>query len=487
MEKTNKRFSIKDYLKKNRDALNTRTAKVGGYSVLMSVIALLILIALNVFAEALPSNLTQYDISSAQLYSLTSSTKVVVQNLEKEVKIYWIVQSGEEDTVIERLLGVYDALSDNLEIIKKNPDVYPTFAKQYTEDTVYNNSLIVECGDKSRYISYYDIYEYDTTDYYTTGSATQYFDGEGEITTAIDYVISDDLPQIYLLTGHGEAELSETIATSIERANMETSEFSLLNVDEVPKDADCVIINSPTSDLSKEEAKMLSEYVANGGHLLVFAGLKEEGSLENLQTVLENYGVTTNEGIVLEGNREYYAFQAPYICLPEIESSEITDALLEGTNYVIVSIAQGMTVSSSNNGATVTSLLSTSDAAFSKLEGYALTSYEQTEEDIAGPFSLAVSVEDGKGKMVWVSSDYVIDDMYISYSSGANTDFVMNSLSWMIGESETIAIRSKSLDYTYLTISDSQASTIKICLIGIIPLAYLLYGIDEVIRRRKKA
>ena len=479
---------LSNALKANRDALNTKTAKVGGYSVILSVVLLAILIAVNVFVSSLPATWTQFDISSAQLYSLTSSSKVVAQNLDKEVTIYWVVQSGEEDAVIERLLAVYDALSDNITIEKKNPDIYPTFAKQYTDDTVYNNSLIVECGTKYRYISYYDIYEVDSSSYYYTGSVSQYFDGEGEITTAIDYVASDDLPVIYLLTGHGEGELSDSFATSISKANYETEEFSLLNVDEVPEDADCVIINAPTSDISDTEADMLIDYLENGGHVLVFNGLKEDGIFENLESVLNYYGVSTNEGVVLEGDRNYYAFQAPYVCLPEINSSDITDALIDNDSYVLVPIAQGLTISSSNNGATVTSLLSTSEAAFSKLEGYALTSYEMSEEDIAGPFSLAVSIEtSGDGKLVWVASDYITDETYISYSAGANTDFALNSISWMVGENETIAIRSKSLDYNYLTISDSDATKIKVVLIGIIPIAYLLYGIDEVIRRRKKA
>lgn len=479
---------LSNALKANRDALNTRTAKVGGYSVVLSVVLLAILIAVNVFASSLPSTWTQFDISSAQLYSLTSSSKVVCQNLEKDVTIYWIVQNGEEDAVIERLLDVYDALSDHITIEKKNPDVYPTFANQYTDESVTNNSLVVECGDRYRYIAYSDIYETDTSSYYTTGSITQNFDGEGEITTAIDYVVTDDLPVIYLLTGHGEADLSDTFADSISRANYETEEFSLLNVDEVPEDADCVIINAPSSDISDEEADMLIDYLENGGHLLVFNGLKEDGIFENLESILNNYGVTTNEGVVLEGDRSYYAFQAPYVCLPEINSSDITDALKDNESYVLVPVCQGLTIGSSNNGATVTSLLTTSESAFSKLEGYALTSYDMTDEDIAGPFSLAVSIEtSGDGKLVWIPSDYFTDDTYISYSAGANTDFALNSLSWMVGQNETIAIRSKSLNYNYLTISDSDATKIKVVLIGVIPVLYLLYGIDEVIRRRKKA
>ena len=38
---------------------------------------------------------------------------------------YWIVQSGKEDSVLDNLLSKYASLSDHIQVIKKNPDVYP--------------------------------------------------------------------------------------------------------------------------------------------------------------------------------------------------------------------------------------------------------------------------------------------------------------------------------------------------------------------------
>lgn len=476
-------------LARNRQALSTRTAKVGGYSFVLSLVVLAILIAVNVLASKLPTSWTQFDISAAQLYSLTSDTKVVVTNLQQDVTIYWISQAGKEDTVIQKLLDRYQELSDHITVVKKDPDVYPTFAQQYTEETVMNNSLVVESGDKNRYISYDNIYQYDTGSYYTTGSVSQSFDGEGQITSAIDYVVSTDLPQVYLLSGHGEAALSETFADELERSNYETVEdFSLLNVDAIPEECDVLLINAPTSDISDEELTMLRSYVQGGGKLVVLSGPQESADLPNLQALLSDYGVTVNDGVVVDTNRDYYAFTAPYVLMPEIESSDITDPLKDGDYHVIVPIAAGLTVGEDNGGATVTSLLKTSTDSFSKAAGYAMTTYDKEDGDIDGPFTLAVSVEDANagGRLLWVASDYLLDDMYNSYSSGANLDFVMNGLSWMIGNTDAVSIRSKSLDYNYLTISSSSAAWLKVCMIGIIPVGFLLLGLDEVLRRRKK-
>ena len=474
-------------LARNRQALSTRTARVGGYSFVLSLVVLAILIAVNVLAEQLPASWTQLDISAAQLYSLTSDTKVVVTNLDQDVNIYWIVQAGQENTVVEKLLDRYEELSDHITVLKRDPDVYPTFAQQYTDETVTNNSLVVESGDKSRYISYDDIFQYDTDNYYATGSVSQVFDGEGQITSAIDYVVSTDLPQIYLLSGHGEADLSQSFADALTRANYDTvADFSLLNVDAIPEDCDALLINAPTSDISEEELAMLRSYVQGGGKLLVFSGPQQDSDLPNLNALLADYGVTVTDGVVVDPNRDYYAFTAPYVLMPEIQDSDITAPLLDGSYNIIVPIAQGLTVGDTTAG-TVTPLLQTSGDSFSKAAGYAMTTYDKEDGDTDGPFTLAVSIEDSAagGRVLWVASDYLLDEQYNAFSSGANLDFTMNGLSWMIGETDAVSIRTKSMDYNYLTISASSATWLKICMIGIIPVCFLLLGVDEVLRRRK--
>lgn len=464
---------------KNRNAF-----RGGSYSLTISIVVLAILIVVNIFASALPTAVTKYDISASKLYSITSNTKVVVNALEQDVTIYWVVQSGQEDEVIENLLGKYDSLSDHIQVVKKNPDVYPAFAEQYTDETVRNSSLIVECGDRNRFIGYDDIYVQEA-DIYSYSYSTS-FDGEGAITSAIDYVVSEELPQVYILEGHGEADLPASFQEQIEKENMETNTLSLLTVDAIPEDADCVMIYAPESDISQEEKDLLADYAADGGKLFVVAGPVQDGILENLYDLLADYGVEANEGIVVEGDREHYSFQGPAVLLPDMTSGAITDSLIDENYYPIMPISLGLTVTENTGSGTVTELLTTFYTSYSKLAGYSMTDYEKEDGDIDGPFALAVSIETaGEGKIVWFTSSYFLDDMYNATSSGANANLGMNALSSLIGETEAMAIRSKSLNYNYLTISESAASLLKVTMIGVFPLLYLGIGIWVVLRRRR--
>lgn len=454
--------------------------KGGSYAIVLTCIVLALLVVVNLLVGALPANLTKLDISSSKLYSVTSNTKAVVNALEQDVTVYWIVQSGKEDDVIDNLLAKYESLSDHIQVVKRNPDVYPAFAKQYTDETVSNNSLVVVSGEKYRYVPYSDIYVSQGSAY--SYSYTTSFDGEGAITSAIDYVVSTELPILYTLEGHGETALPDTFADQLEKENVGTKSLSLLNVDEIPEDAAALMVHAPASDVSEEEAKMLSEYVKSGGKLLILAGPVADGELTNLYGILSDYGVTAVRGIVSEGDRSHYAFQAPYVLLPDLGDSDITAPLAEKNYMAIVPIAAGLQIT----GDSAVSLLDTTDSAYSKLAGYQQTTYEKEDGDIDGPFSLGVDIQDhSSGRIIFFTSSYLLDDMYNAYSSGANNDMVMNALSALMGDRQAMSIRSKSLNYNYLTISESAASTIKLVMIGLVPLCYLAMGVVTVLEKRR--
>lgn len=482
-----------------RAGLRTRNFRVGGYSVFASLMVAALAVMVNVLVNALPASVTQLDTNANQLFSISDQTEQVVEGLETPVEIYWVVQSGAEDSTLSLLLDRYAAMSDQITITKKDPDTDPGFITQYVSDGIYNNSLIVVSRDedgeefRSTYVDYDSIYVYDYDDYYTTGSYGVSFDGEGALTSAISYVVSEDLPKLYTLTGHGESELSSTFTAAVEQENMEIESLSLINQEAVPEDADCVLIYGSQSDISEEELQMLLTYLQAGGRLLLITDPLQDGQTRpNLDTLMAEYGLSAAEGLVVEGDPYYYAYGTPYYLLPDYGSHEITSPLSQGGYYVLLATAQGLTVSDSlRDGLTVTELLPTSEDAFSKTAGYDLTTYEKEDGDIDGPFALAAAVTDAvsdtqEAKLVWVSSTSLLDDQMNLQVSGGNQDFFLNALGWMVEQESSISIHAKSLSTEYLTINSGTASLLSILLVGVLPLGYLCIGIYIWARRKRQ-
>ncbi len=473
-----------------KGSFRTRTFRAGGYSLAAAAVVIAIAIALNLVVGALPSEWTKLDLTSAGLYSLSSQTQQIVSALEKEVTVYWIAQSGTEDDTIGELLERYEDLSDNLKVERKDPVVYPSFAQQYTSETLYNNSLIVTCGDRSRYISYYDIYVTDYYSYYTTGTSSTQLDGESQLTSAIDYVTNDDLPVVYTLTGHGESALPDTLSSGAEEENLLLEELSLLTEESVPEDADALILYAPQSDISADEAEMLLAYLQGGGKLLLVTDYTET-AMPNLAGVMEYYGTSLAEGIVLEGDSSRHMRGSNYYLLPSISSHDITQPLADGGYYVLMPVAQGIRISEElRDGLSVTSLLTTTSSSYAKADGYNMTTYDKEEGDAEGPFALGVAISEetdtGSTGIVWLTTSYMFDQETDLMVSGANTDLFLNALDWMCQRESAISIRAKDLSAEYLTVSSADANTWSLILVVTLPAAFLIAGAYVTITRRKR-
>lgn len=438
---------------------------------------------------ALPASWTKVDLTDTGLYSLSSQTEQLVAGLEEDVTVYWIVQDGSQDSTMEQLLERYKSLSKHLDVVEKDPVVYPSFAQQYTDATLYNNSLIVVCGDRSRYISYYDIYVTDYSSYYTNGTTSTQFAGESELTSAIDYVTNEDLPMVYTLTGHGESDLPSELSEGAEDENLLLEELSLVNGEDVPEDADAIILYSPQRDISSDEKDALLTYLQGGGKLLLVTDYTDT-DMPNLAELMEYYGTALMDGIVLEGDSDHHMRGYNYYLLPDINSHDITQPLMDGY-YILMPVAQGITVSDElRDGLTVTQLLTTSDSAYAKADGYNITTFDKEEGDTDGPFALGVAiteeVEGGQTGIVWLTTSYMFDSDNNMRVAGANNDLFLNALDWMCQRESAISIRAKDLSTEYLTVPSSTTSTWSLILVAVVPLTFLAGGAVVTIRRRRR-
>ena len=474
------------------DSFKTRSFRVGGYSIATTAIVIAIAIVANILVSSLPTSWTQFDTTSNKLYSITDQTKSLVNKLDKDVTIYWIVRDGYEDTYLENLLPQYEDLSSKLDVVQKDPDISPTFATQYT-DSVAENSLVVTCGDRYRYLDYRDLYVLDEEKYYTENKEEYSFNGESELTSAIDFVVSEDLPKIYLLSGHGEAPIPAGYADALDDANVETADLSLLTIEFIPADADCVLINAPQTDISEDEMRKLKDYLGNGGNVILLTDPPQQGRLTNLETLMAGYGVNVEDGIVIETDQNYYAWDYPFYLLPKLEIHDVTMPLRQADYRVMLPFAQGLTINEDlPEGIKALELLTTSKTSLSKASGYNMTGFEKEEGDVDGPFALAVSVtqtlDDGLySHILWVSSSLLMDENANAMVSGGNMSFFMNMINYLCEpEGNNITIYAKNTSAEYLVMDNATASYLTLMMVGLIPAAYLLFGIINTVRRKRR-
>lgn len=468
---------------------STRFVK-GGLSALTSILVLVIAVVINLIAGAIPATYTKFDISSAKYYTLSEQTKEIVKGLEDEVSIYFLTEPDHEDVMIRELLKRYDMLSDKISVELIDTILYPNFSKQYTEDPLDVNTVIVAGPDNSKIVEYGDIYLLNYGLYYLNGTYEYDFDGEGQITSAIQYVTNKNPDKIYQLTGHGEAELSYPLQNALEKQNSETAPLNLLTEISVPEDADCLMVISPETDLSDAETRAILDYMGKGGNLLLITDYAEEPA-PNIGRIMEYNGLKLVDGIVFEGNAGNSIKDHNNYLLPNIQFHDINQSLINHNyNLVLPNAQAAKEMDAHRSTLNISPLLTSSDAAYSKVAGYRLTTRDKEPGDIDGPFILGVLVteeyNDAESRFIWFGSGMLLDEAVDDSTSGANSDLFLNSLAYMSEYGSNITIHSKSMEDDKIVLSTSQSVLWSILLIIVLPLAILVSGFIVWFRRRRK-
>lgn len=460
--------------------------RLGAYSVSGIVLAIALTVAINLGLNYVPEQYSSFDLTESKRYALMEETKSFLAGMTEDVTIYVLAEEDNGDTDLQKTLERMEDQTEHVRIKYVSPTKNPNFYQNYTSQAPTSGSLIVEGEKRSTVVDYQDVYVYEmnysTYSYDTTG-----YDGEGQIISAISFVTTEDLPVFYAVGGHGELALEDKFVKAMEKENISCEQLMLYSVDEIPEDAQGLLLNAPTSDYSKEDADKVIAYLESGGNALVISTMTE-GEMTNFHRILAFYGTSEVEGTIVEGDRDYY-YQNPYYLFPEIAESDVT-ALLEN-GLVFAPFSRGLTYDEESEEVYCTPLLTTSDSAFSKNNVTDSNNYEREEGDVDGPFAIALEAEkslaDGKISTAYlVGGESLFTTLADDMAPGNNVKLFASMISALADHESPVAVPVKSLVMTNLIFKARTAYIAAILCVIVLPLAALITGLVIWLRRRRK-
>ena len=464
-----------------QNLVSSKNFKSGAYATLMILMMIVIVLAVNLAVSMLD---LQVDVSKSQVFTLTDTTKEILDGLEDDVTIYYIAQEGLQEETIYKIVERYPAASSKVHLELKDVVLYPNFAKQYTTGEILSNSVIVVNNDTGafKYIDYQNLLSYGSSS--STIEATG-LDVEGQVTAGIAAVSSDDLPTMYYVGGHGETKLSDAFVTSVGKQNITLKNMNMYTATEIPEDCDILFFNGPAYDLSEEETAMVKDFMEAGGNVVIMLTNSEE-KMPNFDALLRYYGVERHPGVIVEGSGYYLGTYRTYL-LPSVSYYMVITRTFSDGLTMILPMTQGMTETEDQRASLdVHRLLKTSNDAYLKVNTQAETTQKE-EGDEDGPFDLAYYIEEEegrKGKMLVVASHYFINQTMLESGQYGNEAFMAEVLAYMTGAQMSIPAR--SLQQQYVVPTHAQALLWGIITIGMIPLILLSTGFIIWIRRRRR-
>lgn len=453
--------------REKHNLIGTKAFRKGSYSTVIMVVIIAIVIAANVMFSKLPTAARNIDVSSNNLYSIGDTTHSVLDGLKNDVEIIVIKDKESTDKRISTLLAKYADYSGHIKVTYKDPVLYPSVLTTY--DTEENN-IVIKCDatDKTTKVAFSDIIVTSTSYYGSTYETS--FDGEGQLTKAIDYVSNENNKLIYTISGHGESDLGKNISELISKSNFNVKSVNLLVDNGIPDDCDMLICNQPTKDLADDELKLLRAYMENGGKMTVVLA-DTTTKTPNFDALMADYGISKVNGYIADTER-YYG-QNVYQIFPNYSSGDITGKF-GPEEYTLLFGSLGLKVAETD-GVTVDEFLTTSD------KGAAVVGENDYTE---GKYTLAAAATKDKSRFTVFGSASIIDDKFTSYYTNLmDLQVFMNSITANFDDVSNISIDSISLQTTYNTIANG--SGIGAIFIGIIPVALLILGFLRWFGRRK--
>ena len=468
---------------KIKQLFQTKNSRRGSYSIAVTAVVIGIVILFNLLVAQLPQKIRQIDISDTNIYEISSTSQKLLKNLYKDVSLYVIAEKGNTDDRIRTFITKYASLSSRLRVEWIDPVLHPSALTKYDTE---KNSIVVSCKatDRQTSISFDDILVTESSYYNTSSSATK-FDGDGQLTSAVDYVTNTKEYKAYYTAGHGETALSSSVTDLMEKSRISVSELNLLTASSIPEDCDLLILNGPTSDLTKDEAKVLTTYLKKGGNVMSLLAYTDK-SMTRLYGILENYGLKVANGYIADAERCYQGNY--YYLIPNLSvSGDMASGI--SSNSVLMINSKGMTQTDPvRDTINVESFMATSE------NGCAVTEKKQTQGTyiLGAAATESVTVKDSGGKkkkkdsrLTVYGSNMLIDAQVTeSFSTLENLTLFMNSVTANLDSADNISVSPKSLQVTYNSIA--HPGIFSILIIFVIPFMVIAGGFVVWFRRRRR-
>ncbi len=428
--------------------------------------ALLLTIAVVVGAGKL--NFLKADTTAQRVMTIDSAAKEIVRAIDEETAILYLTGAGNKDMWLDELLRKYEVL--NAKISYEAIEASSAFGE---------NMIVISSRNRTVSISEADMYKitYDPIEYYISGAlieSSRVFSADEEIANALLYVTREDMPTIYMLSGHGETTFTDTVFEELWRNNIGVE--TLVLADEVPEDAALVVICAPAVDITPAEADALLKYMKSGGRLILMTNYLLFDA-PNLNSIMAYYGMQSKYGVVVDMADGYcYDEQVPYYLTPAVSAHGITQPLLDVNTTMLMPMSGALERNEIvRDMLTVTELLTTSEESYLK-NPHAMTVLEKEDGDADGPFVLAMAAEEGESRAVWFAGSEFINDENMQYSNELNLYLIDGIREWMLPQTpERISIEDENLIFEAISVPENQKVLVYIALF-VPALAVLLAG-----------
>ncbi len=505
--------------------INTKKLKYGTAATAITVAVIALVVVINVIMELFADRVNMnFDLTPNSDFAISQETKDYLASLTENVEICTTVdeitfQTSESKYLKQayEVLKKYAVGSEHISLEFVDMTVNPTYVekyKQYYSGSISENSIILFNSDtkRIRVISVNDLFNTEIN-YYTMSQSIVSSKAEKTLTSAIMYITDPDPQTAVYLDAASQSKNGSNIRTMLEDDG-----FDVVTVDplteEIPADADLIVINSPLNDFSEELVDKLYNFMENGGNYgknMIYLASTSQNPTPNIDAFLSEWGIKIGGGVVSDSNTQNldpsyggYGF-ATYIGSSGVISSgdggetSFTGGIPSETieNPVAIYYARPIEMLFDYRGnVSVNALLNTSETGYAITEDM-LKEYSETgnmpafEEKPIPIITLSkkytfIDNEQVVSNILAISSDEILSYSLTSQPYYNNGDYFLSIVNKMSGKETGISIVDKDLSGATFQPEESVTNKMRVLFMIVIPAAVIITGVAVWLRRRHR-
>lgn len=448
-----------------------RSARYGTGAIVYSVLFVVLVAGLNYLGAR---HHARWDVTEAGIHTLAPQSRSVLEALEAELTMTAFAEGG-IDPGLQSLLDSYRyAAPTRVRTALLDPDREPAKVEQAKITTVPSVSL--RYGDE-------------------TFVVTQ--PSEETITNGIIRVARTGRKTVYMAQGFGQAPLDDpndpkgyaAAKVGLEQENYEVQTLVWPAASAVPEDAFAVIVPGIDHPLPATAIAVLDEYLRRGGHVLLMVGPRQGD--DELHAFLGRWGVKVGHDVVVD--QQLQLLGTSVVGLQPL-ATDYGDHPITRNFRGYTTFPQTRTVepdATGKKGLIVTPLVRTGPSSWAETrvdEVYTQGTVALDPEDRRGPLSVAVAIQANlpemgipgeavEARLVVVGTPSFADSQEFTRRP-LNADLFLNAVGWLVGQSETVSVRTRTIRSSRADLTPAQAQRLMYLSIFIIPQILVLMGVS---------
>lgn len=463
-------------------------------------LAAILLLAIAIFAMLNYLSLRHYSRlhwSRDPLARLSDKSLQLLENIADDIRIVALLRPTHEAfRSVSTLLQEYAARAPSLNLVFVDPDRdmarTEQLARQYR--LAGSECIVFEIGGRHQSVSAEELIEYDgfADD---AESPRRVFRGEQLFTSALYALTHAARPSVYFVQGHGERSPDQfdrrtgysRIATRLRDENLEVELLNLGETQNVPGSCALLVIAGPTQSFSPYETTLVRDYLNRKGRLLLLLDARIQTGLEPL---LADWGVGLGDDVVVDDS---LTLSGRELHIADYPSHPITDPLqgLASVFFLPRSI-RPRPYAAGGDKPLVTELATCSAAGWAEFDPDDPSHRLDPQVDIPGPVPVAVAIERGPipGVHVQIRPTRLVligDSDFASNGGlmGANADFFLNAVNWLLDRDELLALSPKSMEEHRLVMDAPQLQRLFWAVVLALPGLVAAFGLGVAWRRKR--